>query len=231
MDLYFTQIDPPDTATQDALTAKGWTCCHLPFRRVRFRKPEWDPDLWPILLITSKQAARWYLKQKKQKSGLLPRLAVVGEATSSLFPAERLLCPEAPANAEQLAKRVRELVPPGAPLLFLRGAIAKTTLAHELNSYYVFEDLIVYETKRIKKKGEAPTPGSMVYFQAPSTVTDYSAHFKIQPDYTAVIGPSTERAVQRLGWTIHFQPCRPENRQFIEELPSAQEFSKRERHS
>ncbi|MDJ0835741.1 MAG: uroporphyrinogen-III synthase [Acidobacteriota bacterium] len=226
MDLYFTQIDPPEPFVIDRLKAGGWRCRHLPFRQVRLLEPRWDAAGWDVLLITSKQAARWLMRRTVTT---LPRLGVVGRKTSALLPSDRLLFADAPADAAQLADRIRATIEPGSSLLFLRGEVAGDTLREKLAADYRFSELVVYQTTEIPQKGGAPSAGSMVYFQSPSSVSDYHALFKIRPAFVGVIGPSTARAVKQLGWTIDFQPGRPENRQLCEELPPARYFTSRER--
>lgn len=223
--LYFTQIDPPAESIRLQLAQKGWEGRHLVFRQVVFQKIGMDPSSYDALLLSSKQAVRWLLAQDFQQ---LPPLAVVGAASSALLPSRQLLFPQKPpANAAELAERLGHAFPQPSRFLFLRGRIARDTLANVLTDHHL-EQRIVYSTEKLSKKFHPLVQGSMVYFQAPSTVADYFEHFCARPGCIGVIGPSTAQAVESLGWSIDFQPSRPENRHFAEELPAATRFFKEE---
>lgn len=224
MNLYFTQIDPVDPHFCDLLSWRGWHCRHLPMRRVVLSEaaPDWDPDAFDALILTSKSAARWLLKWRLDR---LPPLAVVGESTRALLPGKpMLLAGPAPANADALADRLcRHFHQGPARLLFLKGASASDTLAHELQ-HHVLAEQVVYRTEKLSQKLPTPPMPAMVYFQAPSTVFDYQEIYHNPPTHVAAIGNSTARAVEAAGWHLGFQPSRPETRCFVTELPAAREW-------
>jgi uroporphyrinogen-III synthase len=215
MKLYFTQIDPPETALFQRLEAKGWMPQHLPFRQVEFCGESLVLGDFDALVLTSKQAARWLLQQPRQA---LPPLAVVGTASAALLAGHDLLIADPPGNAADLAGAIRTRLPTSARILFLRGETAKTTIPLALNDYHLTCHT-VYRTRKIQQKVRAIEDPSMVYFQAPSTVADFVEHFAQPPSWIAAIGASTAGTLRQLGWRIDFQPSRPENRFFVAELP------------
>ena len=94
----------------------------------------------------------------------------------------------------------------------IRDTIPKHLSKHRLT------EKIVYETAKIVKKYPPLNKDGMVYFQAPSSVTDYVAAFSEPPKRIGSIGPTTANAIKKQGWVIDFQPSRPENHFFVEEI-------------
>ena len=221
MNLYFTQIDPPAEGLTGPLAEKGWQLRHLPFRRVADRAVALAAEEGDLWLITSKNAARWVMRQG---FGALPRLAVVGAATAALLPGDRLVFPpqEGPVHAADLAKRLRAMGAPAGRACFLCGDKARPfpdvgfpVVRHE-----------VYETPLIRQNSAPPESASMVYFQAPSTVADFHRSFRTKPGIIAVIGPTTAKAAESRGWAVDFQPGRPESTCFVNEVPPPERFTK-----
>jgi len=222
MNLVFTQIDPPPDWAVTALEKKGWTCVHQAFRRVVFLDaPAEDLAAFDLLIVTSKQAARWL---QARAPTALPPVAAVGRATSALLPGRRLAFgDDPPANAVELCARLRRSFTQSWRGLFLRGEAASPTIPKELADF----DLTcrtVYKTEKISKNFAASPGPCMVYFQAPSTVMDFVERLRRPPTRIASIGPSTSAAIEKLGWSIDFTPSRPEIQFLVEELPPPAAF-------
>lgn len=220
MNLYFTQMDPVAPKHVTGLEAKGWQVLHMPFRKVAFERVTL-PELmqYELCIISSKQAARWFLNQGFQKS---PPLAVVGKTSSALLKDYPLFCEaDVPANAQELVKMVRERCHKDK-ILYLCGANARETIPLGLQDY-AFTSLIVYRTESVKKKSPKYSSG-MVYFQAPSTVMDFLETYGERPELIGAIGPSTEQALNGVGWQVDFRPSRPETTYMVNEIPKADEI-------
>ncbi|CAM2008019.1 uroporphyrinogen-III synthase [Acanthopleuribacter pedis] len=225
MQFLFTQLDPVPIEVRQALQAKGWTVGHLPFRKVVFQPPSEPPD-WPhheAVVITSKQAAKWFADHAPPNA---PPVAAVGAATHALLEAADCWFRDAPpANADELVTRLRQRIGTRPTrLLFLCGNKTKATVPDafpdgECTLYKV------YATRKLSKVFPPVAPNSMVYFQAPTTALDYFSSFQTSPPRVAVIGPSTAATVRRLGWTIDFQPSRPETAALIRELPAPDQLA------
>lgn len=219
MKLYFTQIDPIPTATTKALADKGWRAIHHPFRTVVFDQkvtPTWAD--YDAVVVTSKQAATWL---RAQAPTGIPPIAAVGGATHHLLTGfECWFSAAPPANAQALVKALKTRVDSTTiKLLFLCGNHSKDTVPRAFPAGAV--DLCeVYATHKLSKVFPPVDAGSMVYFQAPTTALDYFSSYQKSPPRVAVIGPSTAAAVRRLGWTVDFQPSRPETATLIRELPT-----------
>lgn len=224
MHLYFTQMDPVPDGVTETLSAKGWWVGHHPFRKVVFRQVKPAFDQTQLIVITSKQAARWLLAQKVPN---LPPVAAVGATTNRLLVGRRLLfdpTQEAPpANADELVARL-EKHPEFQDILFLSGARIRDTVEKRLNNRNVRRE-IVYHTEKIANYPRLQCP-AMVYFQAPGSVADYRENEPSPPALIGAIGPSTAKALHGLGWPIHFQPGRPENTIFAKEIPGPEYFRK-----
>jgi len=219
MKIYLTQIDPPPRKCLTALREKGWDPIHWPMREVRFgaARPVESVAGYAAIAITSKKAALWFLKQDFPKPW--PKLAVVGRNTASLFDGEgaELLC-EPARNGTELAADIRKNLAPPAPILFLGGAKVASGLTHGLAGYRLSRE-VVYETLRIDAKNRGIPNAGMVYFQAPSTIEDFSELYGFRPEKIAVIGDTTRRSLSQLDWQADFQPSRPELDTFVKELP------------
>lgn len=215
MRLYFTQLDPPDPGLCEQLALKDWQVCHLALRRSLLLEVDVDLARFDVLIISSKQAARWL---KRRELTTWPKLAVVGASSAALLPQQHLLFDQAPANAGELVVRLLPLLGPKTRLLFLRGEKALETIPSGL-AHHGLHEHIVYRTEKISKISTPPLQPAMVYFQAPGTVADYLEAFVHPPDYVGAIGPTTARALAGIGWQVHFQPSRPENECFARELP------------
>ena len=220
MNVYFTQIDPPDQDTAEALAKKGWRCRHLPFRCVewlRTRTP--DMSAYDVVVMSSKRAARWYLEQQ----GLHAKpLAVVGGATSAILAGHELVFgDDPPANAKELAQRLAKQLPKEARLLFVRGEIASKSIPDGLSGF-ALDQLTVYRTPL--HKIDPVYQGGMVYFQAPGSVRDFHAAFTNKPTLAGAIGSATQEALVLLGWPVHFRPSRPETAVMIDEIPSPEQL-------
>lgn len=228
MKLHFTQIDPPPPSLAVALSEKGWQPAHLCFRRVvDAADVNWDLTDVDAVVITSKYAARRFLRAAPVAEA--PPLAVVGKATSAFFPADRLLFPDnPPANAAELHKRLVERLRPGARLVFFSGEKTAGAFA-EAGPELSVERRVIYRTERLFRQQDQHqrTPDGMVYFQAPSTVADYARVFPHRPSLIAAVGPSTAAALSARGWQVDFQPQRPENTAFINEIPPTEFFKRK----
>lgn len=216
MQLYFTQVDPIPPGVNQVLSAKGWQVEHLPLRKVVWEPatPNWaDLDL---VIVTSKQAALWLCAHPPPAAW--PDLAVVGESTSALLPRQHLLFETAPANATELVERLLPRLAPRTRILFLRGEKAQDTIPLALAAFD-FRQTIVYRTEKNLEITSPPRSLAMVYFQAPGTVADFLEAFRQPPAFVGAIGPTTARALEAVGWRVDFQPSRPENACFAQELP------------
>lgn len=216
--LYFTQMEQPPAEVKDTLTQKGWRVHHLPLRHVEHLDVPVSFEDIDMVLISSKQAARWLLCQPKQPA--CP-LAVVGETTSGLLSKGQLYFEKAPCNAAELVARLRPQLKHGMRLLFLRGERAKDTIPKGLADLDLTE-VVVYRTVKILENRSPPAHPAMVYFQAPGTVLDYMEAFKTPPERISAIGMSTAHALEQAGWQVDFQPQRPENVHFAASLPGPQ---------
>ena len=216
MRLYFTGLDSPGPAIGRALHEIGWQVVHMPFRRAVFLKADLpDPRIYDGWIMTSKRAVDWFLTQEISSP---PRLAVVGETSSHMLRAFPLFFPEnIPVNAASLLAGLRTRFPRGGRFLFIRGESALNTIPDGLDGYQL-DQLMVYRTEKVEKT-HSNYLGGMVYFQAPSTVTDFLEQFGGSPEWTGAIGETTARALQKLNWKVHFRPSRPELRYLVEELP------------
>ena len=227
MFLYFTQIEPPEPETLAVLERKGWQCLHFPFRRAELLEvnPPEPFGQFDALILTSRRAAQWLLAGNYRD---LPPLAVVGAATAQLLQDHRLLFPKnPPPNAAALVSRLRKRFSAPARFLFLKGEAAPETLKSELQPHEVTVST-VYRTVPIEEKTRPLQQPAMVYFQAPSTVSDFMERYGKPPARIAAIGPSTAAALSSLGWAIDFQAERPETASFAATLPAAKFFQKDE---
>lgn len=221
MKLYFTQINPLSDAATAAVKEKGWLPHHHPFRKIVFHQVNIARDLEgvDVLVLTSKNAAKWLLKQPLNL-GRIP-FAVVGETSAELLSTLGLhLVTKPAATARELAADLSQKLPQAAKVLFLCGAKTTGDLERGL-ARTCLQSRVVYSTQRIALKNAAIDSESMVYFQAPSTVDDYFSSFPFRPRWVAAIGPTTRLALEQRSWRVDFQPKRPELKNFIKELPLA----------
>ena len=221
MNLYFTQMDAPDPVVVAALNERGWRCIPMPFREIVL-SDEYLAGVegFDFIVLSSKNAAKWLLQQMKPQE--CPPLAIVGRATTELMTGYRLVFDQPPANAAELVPRLRKRLADKARILFLRGEKALDTIPEGLGEFSLTSKT-VYKTRKIQKIRPIYTSG-MVYFQAPSTVTDFSETYRQPPNLIGAIGPTTAKAIQKMGWRIDFQPERPEIKELIRALPHSGTF-------
>ena len=214
-------MDAPDPVVSQGLESRGWHCMHMPFREVVF-SAETLPDLscYDYIVLSSKNAARLLIEQTGSQE--VPPVAVVGGATSSLLGEYPLVFQEPCVSAAELVERLRKRLAGNEKILFLRGEKALDTIPSGLGDFSL-TPLTVYKTRKIQKIHRIYTSG-MVYFQAPSTVTDFSETYRNPPDFIGAIGPTTAKAIEELGWRIDFQPERPEIKELIGYLPEPGAF-------
>ncbi len=223
MKLWFTQIEPPPEWATRALAQKGWQCGHLPFRVIEWVDPgPVDLTDCAALIVTSKLAARWLMGHASD--GRLPPIAAVGRSTSALLAGRALLFgDDPPPDSTVLASRIQRVFAEPNRFIWLRGDPASPVLAKALATHRL-DQKIVYRTTPIPKNFAPLTPPCMVYFQAPSTVTDFQKWQRHPPARIGAIGPATRAALEKLGWNIDFTPSRPEIRILVDELPHAEAF-------
>lgn len=221
MNFYFTQIEPPDPVLVAELTRSGWCCHHLPFREtVLLDVDRPDFNQFDYVVLTSKNAARWL--KTRCYPGQVPPIVAVGGSTAALLEDYALAPGFLSGNAETMVAQMRQGLRPGCRILFLRGASSLGVVGEGLAGFQV-ASLTVYKTRQIQNNHPIYSSG-MVYFQAPSTVTDFSETYRLPPTGVGAIGPTTAKAITRLGWRIDFQPERPELRFLAEALPSPEFF-------
>lgn len=183
--LYFTQIDPPASETVHRLRTAGVSSIHLPMRRWTHLDAEIPQDA-DCLAVTSKISARWLATRHPHENR---RIYCVGASTAEILRTAGLHVQGRPArNAETLLQEIE----PYPHIAVIGSKLMLPTLSEglEKNGVHVTQ-VWVYQTEPIT--WQAPTQTHyMVYFQSPSSVSDYSAK-QNQPPAIAAIGPSTKR--------------------------------------
>lgn len=224
MELFFTQMESPSVKMTAALQCRDWQPVHLPFREALFfdHVPVMDLSPFKAIIMTSKNAVRWFLERQFPQPW--PEFALVGGGTAQHLGTEgvRLMVPPAP-HGEALVKTLRPKVAPQDPLLFLHGARVAPHIPQGFMGYNLME-CTVYETRKIVPNKALRPASGMVYFQAPSSVEDFVELYDFRPQHIAVIGPSTRKRVEQEGWRVDFQPSRPELEVFLRELPHHTNF-------
>ena len=216
--LYFTQTDPLAAEDRRELEGKGWTVKHLQFRRVVMFDLPVVLQGYDVIVVTSKQAARWLTKRPQQP---LQNIAAVGGSTSALLPPASLLFgADPPATVADLVNRLRGALSHTDRVLFLKGSHAASLQSRGLTEPSLSE-VVVYSMVPAAAKFPPIPEDAMVYFQAPSTVKDFWTYYQRRPGRIGAIGPTTAKAIREQGWAVDFQPSRPENQTFVAELPAA----------
>lgn len=183
--------------------------------------PNWET--FDAILITSGRAAQWL--GERHFTGRLAPLALLGSHSAALLDGfEQLDLKGRPANAAELVVAVKKIFGESGRFLFLKGEHAKDTIPSAFQQSQLTQ-LTVYTTQKLLKEFPPLDKKGMVYFQAPSTVADFHAVYGRVLGRVSSIGPSTTLALNELGWSIDFQPSRPETAIFVKELPEARLFT------
>ncbi|MCB1050202.1 MAG: uroporphyrinogen-III synthase [Acidobacteria bacterium] len=203
MKLYITQIEKPRAEVLELIEKQGWGWRHVPLRHVTFLDPTFPFDACDGLVLSSKYAAQWLVRQFAPDQIASKQLYVVGARTIKVpgmpalkagdlgpFPHAQALVEGILAQPERAKQRI----------LFPCGETRLPTLEKSLGNWFQrFQVLEVYSTVSVPHGNPAEADEVALFF-SPSAVEDYHALFGQPTGFSLAIGQTTLGMMQTLRW-------------------------------